>query len=232
MAEKHLMQLGFWTMGALAAVVALLSDRYAGVLAGLWLGIDPKLQALIEAHPFEALTHMLVAPIALIVGPWQFLPGLRARHLRLHRWLGRAYVAACILAGFSGFLTALHATGGSVAGFGFALLAVLWVGTTLWAWRAAVARDIPLHRLMMRFSYAMTFGAVTLRLQIPIGFALGFPDYPAMSVWLAYTSWIPNLIAVALFAWWRGPPTGARHEARRAAGGGAAGSELRKGAPA
>ena len=52
----------------------------------------------------------------------------------------------------------------------------------------------------MRFSYAMTFGAVTLRLQIPIGFMLGYASYSAMSVWLAYTAWIPNVIAVALYA--------------------------------
>jgi hypothetical protein len=60
----------------------------------------------------------------------------------------------------------------------------------------------------MRFSYAMTFAAVSLRLQIPIGFALGFRDYSAMSVWLAYTSWIPNVVAVALYSLaepWRRP---------------------------
>ena len=44
---------------------------------------------------------------------------------------------------------------------------------SLAAWRAAVQREFALHLLLMRFSYAMTFGAVTLRLQIPIGFALG-----------------------------------------------------------
>ena len=66
----------------------------------------------------------------------------------------------------------------------------------------------------MRFSYAMTFGAVTLRLQIPIGSLMGYASYPAMSVWLAYTAWIPNVIAVALYAAmerWRsrveGPPS-------------------------
>lgn len=52
----------------------------------------------------------------------------------------------------------------------------------------------------MRFSYAMTFGAVTLRLQIPIGLALGYQSYSAMSVWLAYTAWIPNVIAVAVYS--------------------------------
>ena len=138
MVEKRLTHVAFWTMGVLALLVSLSSLRYFGVLDDLWLGVDPKLKALIEAHPFEALSHMLVAPMALVLGPWQFLPGLRARHLQLHRWLGRLYVAACTTAGIGGFLTALHATGGPVAGFGFALLAVLWVGTTLAAWRAAM----------------------------------------------------------------------------------------------
>jgi hypothetical protein len=57
-----------------------------------------------------------------------------------------------------------------------------------------------MHRVLMRFSYALTFAAVTLRLQIPLGFILfGFASYREMSVWLAYTCWIPNVIAVALF---------------------------------
>jgi uncharacterized membrane protein AbrB (regulator of aidB expression) len=61
---------------------------------------------------------------------------------------------------------------------------------------AAMQRKFELHRLLMSLSYAMTFGAVTLRLQIPLGFMLGYSGYPAMSVWLAYTSWIPNVLAV------------------------------------
>jgi hypothetical protein len=56
-----------------------------------------------------------------------------------------------------------------------------------------------MHRLLMSLSYAMTFGAVTLRLQIPIGFMLGYPGYPEMSVWLAYTSWIPNVVVVLAY---------------------------------
>ena len=89
---------------------------------------------------------------------------------------------------------------GPVAGLGFGVLAVLWIGTTLAAWRAAAQREFAVHRVLMRFSYAMTFGAVTLRLQIPVGFALGFASYSAMSVWLAYTSWIPNVVAVAIYS--------------------------------
>jgi uncharacterized membrane protein len=143
---------------------------------------------------------MLVAPVALLLGPFQFLPSLRARAPRFHRMSGRIYVIACVTAGAAGLATAFHASGGPVAGFGFGLLAVLWIGVTLGAWQAAVRRRFQLHRLLMRFSYAMTFAAVTLRFQIPIGVALGYESYAAMSPWLAYTSWIPNVVAVALYS--------------------------------
>jgi uncharacterized membrane protein len=187
-------------MAFLAAAVALYSLRYYGVLADSWLDVDPKIRAVIAQVPVQALTHMLIAPIALVLGPFQFFAGLRAKYPQAHRWSGRVYVTACVVAGTGGLATSPYASGGPVAGLGFGILAVLWIGTTLGAWRAAVQRQFALHRLLMRFSYAMTFGAVTLRLQIPLGFALGYPSYSAMSVWLAYTSWIPNVIVVALYS--------------------------------
>lgn len=200
MVGKHLVPSARAIMAVLALGAALYSLRYYGVLAGSWLDIDPKIRAVIAHVPIQALTHMLIAPIALLLGPFQFFPELRAKYPQAHRWSGRVYVAACVVAGTGGLAASPYASGGPVAGLGFGILAVLWVGTTLRAWRAAVQRQFALHRLLMRFSYAMTFGAVTLRLQIPLGLALGYPTYSAMSVWLAYTSWIPNVIVVALYS--------------------------------
>ena len=187
-------------MALLAAGVALYSLRLYGVLADNWLDVDPGIRAVIARVPVQALTHMLIAPIALFLGPFQFSAGLRAKYPQAHRWSGRVYVTACAAAGIAALAASPYASGGPVAGLGFGMLAVLWVGTTLGAWRAAMQRQFALHRLLMRFSYAMTFGAVTLRLQIPLGIALGYPSYSAMSVWLAYTSWIPNVIVVALYS--------------------------------
>jgi uncharacterized membrane protein len=191
---------GLAIMAALAVGVALYSFRFLAVPFHLWPGIDVGIRGVIERVPAQALIHMLVAPIALLVGPFQFFPGLRAKAPRVHRVTGRVYVAACLIAGLGGLATAPYASGGPIAGLGFGLLAVSWITATLAAWRAAVRGKFALHRSLMRFSYAMTFGAVTLRLQIPIGFALGYASYSAMSVWLAYTAWIPNVIVVALYS--------------------------------
>jgi len=198
--ERGIGRFGLWTMAFLAVGVALYSLRFAAVPVHLWLGIDDGIRGVIGRVPLQALTHMIVAPIALFVGPFQFIPGLRARKPRLHRIMGRTYVIACTLAGVAALATAPYASGGPIAGLGFATLAILWLAATLGAWRAAVQRKFDLHRLLMRFSYAMTFGAVTLRLQIPVFLMLGFHSYSQASVWLAYTSWIPNVIAVALYS--------------------------------
>jgi hypothetical protein len=195
-------RLGLAVMALSAVGVALFSFRFLAVLANVWLFIDIGIRGVIGATPFSALTHMLIAPIALLVGPFQFFSSLRAGYPKVHRICGRIYVAACVISGLGALATAPYASGGSVAGFGFGLLALCWLAATLGAWRAAVRHDFALHRLLMRFSYAMTFGAVTLRVQIPIFIAaFGYPSYSAASVWLAYTSWIPNVIVVAIYSW-------------------------------
>jgi uncharacterized membrane protein len=196
-------RLGLVFMAVTAIGVALWSERFVAVFNGLWPFIDPGIRSVVTDFPARALTHMLIAPLALLLGPFQFMPSIRAKAPRIHRYIGRIYVASCVIAGIAGFATALHASGGPIAGWGFGILAVLWVGTTLGGLWAAVRRRFELHRLLMRLSYAMTFGAVTLRLQIPVGFMLGYSGYPAMSVWLAYTSWIPNVVAVLAYSGFR-----------------------------
>jgi uncharacterized membrane protein len=190
---------GFGFVVVTAVAVALWSERFLGVFSGIWMGIDAGIRGVVTGFPVRALTHMLIAPLALLLGPFQFISAIRSRAPRLHRYMGRVYVASCVIAGIAGFATALHASGGPVAGWGFGILAVLWVASSLGGMLAAMRRQFQLHRLLMALSYAMTFGAVTLRLQIPIGFMLGYPGYPEMSVWLAYTSWIPNVVAVLAY---------------------------------
>jgi hypothetical protein len=198
--QKRLAKWGMGFMVVSSMMVAVYSLRFAGAPFGHWGLIDQGIRAVITQVPVRALTHMLVAPMALLLGGLQFLPGLRARYPKVHRYVGRIYVASCVIAGIGALATVPHASGGPIAGLGFGILAVLWIGTTLGGWWAAMRRKFELHRWFMRLSYAMTFSAVTLRLQIPIGFMLGYASYSVMSVWLAYTSWIPNVVAVGVYS--------------------------------
>jgi uncharacterized membrane protein len=198
--EKRLSRFSYGFMAVSAVGVAVYSLRYCGVPFGTWILVDAGIAGVIAQIPFRALAHMLIAPIALLVGPFQFIPSLRARHPKVHRYLGRIYVASCVIAGAAALAVAPRASGGPIAGWGFGILAVLWIATTLGGWWFAVRRKFEQHRLFMRLSYAMTFGAVTLRLQIPLGIMLGYTSYSALSVWLAYTSWIPNVVVVLVYS--------------------------------
>lgn len=204
--ENGLVKLGRYAVVFLSALVAVQSLRYYAVLGNIWPGVDEGIRHVIERVPVQALAHMLFGPIALFAGAFQFMPKLRARRPHLHRWTGRTYMVACLIAGVGALATAPYASGGPVAALGFGLLAVCWLASNIGGWRAALKGNFDQHRIWMRYSYAMTFGAVTLRLQLPVGLMfLGFHSYTEMSVWLAYTAWIPNVMVVALYTWLRAP---------------------------
>src|SRR5258708_10183666 len=84
-------------MTFLAVGVAIHAMRYDAVPANIYLGIDSAIRGVIARVPVQALTHMIVGPIALLAGPLQFFAGLRARRPPLHRRARRTSVAACMI---------------------------------------------------------------------------------------------------------------------------------------
>jgi len=146
--------------------------------------------------------HATLAATALLVGPFQFLPRLRARFPQIHRTMGRIYVTACLLGAPAGFVLAMGTDAGPIAQWGFATLAVLWFTVTAYALRLAMTGRIATHRRWMIRSFAMTFAAVTLRLYLPIP-----PMFLHMSFLEGYRviswfSWTSNLLAAELFLNW------------------------------
>ncbi len=185
---------GLWALAAvLSAGVAIFSYRYLPRVGPL----APNVMGNLFRRPWLDV-HVAGAATALLVGPLQFLPQLRARRRDLHRWLGRVYVAGCLTGGIGGLVMAFGATAGPIAGVGFGSLAVIWLFVTGQAWRAAVARRFDEHRAWMIRSFALTFGAVTLRLYLPILPLLGlsFLDSYRLTSFLA---WIPNLIVAEFY---------------------------------
>jgi uncharacterized membrane protein YozB (DUF420 family) len=130
--------------------------------------------------------HVGLAPVSLMLMPFQFWTGLRAKRPGLHHWLGRVYAGAILLSGLGGLAMAIGTKAGAVAGAGFGLLAVLWLGTTGYAVWLAIQRDITAHRRWMIRSAALTFAAVTLRLYLPLlAVGFGFEAGYTMVAWLS-----------------------------------------------
>ena len=142
--------------------------------------------------------HFLAGAIVIVTGALQFHQGLRKRHLKMHRWLGRIYVIGVTLGGVAGLLLAFSSSGGLVGHFGFGMLAVLWLITTLTAYRAARTRDINAHRAWMTRSYALTLAAVTLRVYLPLSMMAGI-EFDAAYQTIAWLCWVPNLVIAEWF---------------------------------
>jgi len=149
------------------------------------------------ANPWLVI-HVIGAVVALAVGPFQFIPAIRARWPRFHRATGYTYLAACAVGVPVGLILSFGTTAGPVAGAGFAALALLTIYFTLQGLRTALARRFDEHREWMLRSYAMTAAGITLRLMIPASFMLGLDFFAAYRV-IAWASWTVNLALVELY---------------------------------
>lgn len=137
--------------------------------------------------------HIVLGGVALLIGWLQFSKKLRQRYARVHRNIGILYILSAVLSALTGLYIAFYATGGIVAQAGFTGLAMVWLITTVQAYRVILQKETRLHQTLMIYSYAACFAAVTLRIWLPLlTIALhGFiPAYRIVS-WLC---WIPNLI--------------------------------------
>ena len=148
--------------------------------------------------PYGLQTHIAASGFAMILGAFQFSKTLRRKAPTVHRWMGYGYVLACVVGGVAGGTIALSSTAGPIAGWGFLLLALCWVPFTLFALFAAMRKDFVSHERWMIRSFALTFGAVTLRIYLPI---VGIMDWDFLTSYriIAWAAWVPNLIVAELF---------------------------------
>jgi uncharacterized membrane protein len=168
---------------------------YEGLAATFYILGDPALFDPIFRAKYIAFLplvrlHGLASIVALALGPFQFLP---RRRPWLHRGLGICYLLGVALGSTSGLVMATMAEGGLSSRTGFVVMASLWFITANLAWRSVRRHDYRAHRAWMIRNFALTFGAVMLRVYLHGLEALGFTFaqvYP-LSTWLG---WIPNLL--------------------------------------
>ncbi len=187
--------IGWWLITLLAIGVA----GYG--VAAMVLSTSGQLPSMPHHYPdriVAAAVHFGVGGLVLLIGPFQFLPGLRARRPAVHRWTGRVYVAGCLASGIAALVMSPYVHTGMVARIGFTLLALGWLATTSLAFVMALRRRFARHRRWMIRSFALTFAAVTLRFYLPLSGVLEIPFETAYPV-IAYACWVPNVLVAE---WW------------------------------
>lgn len=137
--------------------------------------------------------HILFGGLALAIGWIQFNKSLRQKNLSLHRRIGKIYVIAVLVSSICGVYIGFFATGGWVSAVGFIALGIIWFLTTTSAFLFIKKGEISKHQKMMIYSYAACFGAVTLRIWLPILIAIMGEFNSAYRI-VAWLSWVPNMI--------------------------------------
>ncbi len=182
----------FWLLCLSVAAVSL---RF--LMAPLAVVMDHMAHYLPTA-PVALYAHLIGAPLALALAPFQLWQGLRRKRPRLHRALGYAYVSAVVLAGVGALAMLPQFQGTVFAAAGFAVLGVLWIGITLRGVMLARGGQMAAHRRMMLRSVALSFAAVTLRLIMAPLMADGWTGLETYQI-TAWGAWVPNLIAVEIY---------------------------------
>lgn len=177
----------------LCAGVALVSYRYVAQLGP----VPPNIALNRWLNPAIAV-HAGAAATALLIGPFQFLQGIRRRWPIVHRWIGRIYVTGCLIGGAAALVLAAGISSGPFASVGFATLGVLWIYVSIQGWITARKRRFQEHRRWMIRSFALTFAAVTLRLDLAVILSLDLDFLSAYRV-IAWLSWVPNAICAELY---------------------------------
>ncbi len=194
-----------WIWGLITISALLIGvGSYRYLIPGNY-GLAPPILANRFTHLGVLTLHAGLAATALILGPFQFLPSLRRTKPALHRLMGKAYVACCLVSGTAGLVLAFGAKTGPISTAGFGILAVLWLFSTSRAWRLAIARRFVDHERWMVRSFALTMAAVTLRIYLPVAF-MGPWGYDNTYRAISFLCWVPNLISAEIWLRLRSSP--------------------------
>src|SRR5882672_6801351 len=125
---------------------------------------SPAFDAEFGRHPLLTLIHILPGALFMILGPLQFMPGIRDRHLRLHRLSGRIYIASAYIVGISALIMSfvLTSIGGINQAAATILYAILFLISLSRAWWHILHRRVALHRewMIRAFSIGLAIGTI------------------------------------------------------------------------
>ena len=144
-------------------------------------------------HPILTLAHVVPGLAFVLLGPFQFMSGLRKRHPSPHRWMGRVVLASALVIGVTALIMSPQmAIGGaseSAATFTFGVLFLFTTGKGLAAIRA---RRVAEHRRWMIRAYAIGLGVGAVRPIVGVFFAtsrltrLTPHDFFGIAFWLGF----------------------------------------------
>ena len=180
----------------LLMAIPLLAGGYRLITLAIGADITPE-NVRFFTSPVPVVLHIVGAAAYIVVGAFQFVPGIRRRSPAWHRRAGRVAVVSGLVAALSALwmmqFYALPATDGALLHafrlvFGFGM-----VGSIALGFLAIRRREIARHRAWMMRGYAIGLGAGTQALLLLFGELLfSKPDVLARAL-LMGAAWTLNL---------------------------------------
>lgn len=159
---------------------------------------SPDIKQRFFATALAGWAHTMGGAIAALIGPFQLIARIRTSWPRVHVWMGRTYLFAVLAGALGGLYFAPDSTAGMLGSIGFTTLAIFWLYSGTQAYIAIRRGNVQAHRRWMLRNYSLTFAAATLRIQLPL-LIIGGLSFPAAYTLVAWSSWVPNWLAVE---WW------------------------------
>jgi uncharacterized membrane protein len=145
------------------------------------------------------LIHILPGALFLSLAAVQFMPSVRKRHLRLHRWMGRCLVGLGLVIGVSALVMSYTMNiGGPNETAATTLFAIVFLYCLIKAYLHIRRKEVARHREWMIRAYGVGLGVATTRPIVGMFFAfrrLTPHEFFGIAFWLGFT--ITFLVAEA-----------------------------------
>lgn len=172
---------------------------------------DPNAYGMFWSRRAWLWTHLAGGTLTALLGPWQFIARLRKAYPRVHRWTGRVYLSAMLVAcvGAAGLIATTP--GGFALQAAFAATALAWLCTALPGYLAIRAGRIQDHRRWMLRNYIVTLAPMVFRLSIQVPGMMTLAHPAVLIPTLLWLSWAAPLLVYeltsAMARWARRTPT-------------------------
>ena len=142
-------------------------------------------------HTALTFIHILPGGLFLSLGLLQFVPGIRRKHLQVHRWMGRVLVACGLIVGVSALVMSFTMNiGGANETAATTLFAIVFLICLGKAYLHIRRKEVARHREWMIRAYGAGLGVATTRPMVGAFFAarrLSPHEFFGIAFWLGFT---------------------------------------------
>jgi hypothetical protein len=168
---RRLMWIGLILLCIIAAAAVV---RRIAALASPPRNVPPQLASLDAAFakkPVLTLMHIVPGLIFVILVPFQFSRSFRNRHIRTHRWMGRAVMILGLIIGSSALPMSRHPIGGALEVSAILFFDLFFLLALTKAFLHVRHREIALHREWVIRAMSIALGIATVRPIMGVFFA-------------------------------------------------------------